>query len=71
MQASLARKASSRALNFNRIDYPEMDPPEWKKFVTIKQENGDVKVGELPMNFWLLPPYAPTYAENYRQHCEL
>jgi succinate dehydrogenase/fumarate reductase flavoprotein subunit len=28
MHASLARKASSRALNFNRIYYPEMDPPE-------------------------------------------
>jgi succinate dehydrogenase/fumarate reductase flavoprotein subunit len=71
IHASLARKCSNRALNFNRIDYPEMDPPEWKKFVTIKQENGKAKVGELPMNFWLLPPYAPTYAENYKIHCEL
>ncbi|MBN1188485.1 MAG: FAD-dependent oxidoreductase [Dehalococcoidales bacterium] len=71
MYASLARKASSQPLNFNRIDYPEKDPPEWNKFVTIKQENGAVKVGEMPMNFWLLPPYAPTYEENYRKHCDL
>jgi succinate dehydrogenase/fumarate reductase flavoprotein subunit len=71
MHASLARKASSQALNFNRIDFPEKDPPEWNKFVTIKQENGEVKVGELPMNFWLLPPNAPTYEENYRRHCDL
>jgi succinate dehydrogenase/fumarate reductase flavoprotein subunit len=71
MHASLARKASSQPLNFNRIDYPEKDPPEWNKFVTIKQKNGAVEVGELPMNFWLLPPYAPTYAENYKLHSDL
>jgi succinate dehydrogenase/fumarate reductase flavoprotein subunit len=71
MHASLARKASSQALNFNRIDYPEKDPPEWNKFVTIRLENGEVKVGEMPMNFWLLPPNAPTYEENYQRHCDL
>jgi succinate dehydrogenase/fumarate reductase flavoprotein subunit len=50
--ASLARKASSQALNFYRIDYPELDPPEWNKFVTIKLENGKVKSGELAMDYW-------------------
>ena len=50
--ASLARKASSAPLNFFRIDYPEVDPPEWNKYVTIKQENGNVKTGELPLNYW-------------------
>ncbi|MBN1189098.1 MAG: FAD-binding protein [Dehalococcoidales bacterium] len=50
--ASLARKASSRVLNFFRIDYPQVDPPEWNKFVTVKLENGKVKAGELPMNYW-------------------
>ena len=68
MHASLARKASSSALDFKRIDYPEMDPPEWEKFVTIRLENGEVKVGELPFNYWLLPPNAPTYEENYARH---
>ncbi|GAH63059.1 unnamed protein product, partial [marine sediment metagenome] len=71
MHASLARKASSEMLDFKRLDYPEMDPPEWNKFVTIKLENGKVKAGELPLNYWLLPPNAPTYQENYKQHCEL
>jgi succinate dehydrogenase/fumarate reductase flavoprotein subunit len=52
LQASLARKASSQVLNFFRIDYPEVDPLEWCKFVTIKLENGKVKAGELPMNYW-------------------
>ena len=71
MHASLARKASSQALDFKRLDYPEMDPPEWNKFVTTRLENGKVKAGELPFNYWLLPPYAPSYKENYQQHCEL
>ena len=52
IQASLARKASSMPLNFQRIDFPAMDPPEWNKFLTIKLENDKVKTGELPQNFW-------------------
>lgn len=68
MQASLARKASSRELSFNRLDYPEVDPPEWNKLLTIKLDNGNIKLGELPNDYWLKPPYAPTYEENYRKH---
>ena len=68
MHASLARKASSPSLDFKRTDYPQNDPPEWKKFVTVKMEDGDVKVGSLPLNYWLLPPYASTYEENYEKH---
>jgi succinate dehydrogenase/fumarate reductase flavoprotein subunit len=52
IHASLARKASSIPLNFRRIDYPTLDPPEWKKYLTIKLENGKVKTGELPLAFW-------------------
>ena len=52
VQASLARKASSFPLGFNRIDYPTMDPEEWNKFLTIKLENDKVKTGFLPMTFW-------------------
>jgi succinate dehydrogenase/fumarate reductase flavoprotein subunit len=52
LQASLARKASSVSLEFKRIDYPAMDPPEWKKFITVKLENGKTKIGELPFTFW-------------------
>ena len=52
IHASLARKASSNFLDFHRIDYPEVDPPEWRKFITVKLENGKVKVGELPLNYW-------------------
>jgi succinate dehydrogenase/fumarate reductase flavoprotein subunit len=52
LNASLARRASSRTLNFFRIDYPQLDPPEWNKFVTVKLENGKVKEGELPWAYW-------------------
>ena len=52
LNASLARKASSQALNFFRIDYPQVDPSEWKKFVTVKLENGKVKAGALSLDYW-------------------
>jgi succinate dehydrogenase/fumarate reductase flavoprotein subunit len=71
MQASLARLASSRALGFKRLDYPAVDPPEWNKFITIRQDNGNIKIGELPLNYWLKPPYAATYTENYDKYCDL
>jgi len=60
---SLARKASSKSLQFIRSDYPEDDPPQWYKFITIKQQNGDVVVGDLPIGFW------GNLAENYEKHC--
>ncbi|MCK4863334.1 MAG: hypothetical protein KAS25_03510, partial [Dehalococcoidales bacterium] len=62
LNASLARRASSQTLNFFRIDYPEVDPPEWSKFVTIKLENGKVKAGELPMDYY------GNLKENYEAH---
>jgi len=71
INASLARKASSAPLMFNRIDYPKRDPEEWNKFVTVKKQDGVVKVGELPLDYWKLPPYAPAYEENYKLHAEL
>ncbi|MFX1529446.1 MAG: hypothetical protein ACFFB4_17875, partial [Promethearchaeota archaeon] len=48
----LARKASSKHLHFIRSDYPELDPPEWHKFVTVKLENNKVKVGALPIDYY-------------------
>ncbi|MBW1862483.1 MAG: FAD-dependent oxidoreductase [Deltaproteobacteria bacterium] len=71
IQSCLARKSSSRILGFQRLDYPENDAPEWNKFVTIRLENGEVKAGELPFKYWLLPPNAPTYEENYKLHCSI
>jgi succinate dehydrogenase/fumarate reductase flavoprotein subunit len=71
MHASLARKASNSKLHFYRLDHPERDVVEWNKYITIRQKGGSVAVGELPLRYWLLPPNAPTYIENYNAHCAL
>jgi succinate dehydrogenase/fumarate reductase flavoprotein subunit len=65
LHASMARKSSSKYLGFKRWDYPAMDPEEWHKFITIRQEAGQVKVGELPLRYW------GDLVENYEAHCLL
>jgi succinate dehydrogenase/fumarate reductase flavoprotein subunit len=62
IQASLARRASSSFLNFYRVDFLQEDPPGWHKFITLKQEEGEIKVAERPLNFWGPPK------ENYDAH---
>ncbi len=62
LHASLARKASNPFLGFNRIDYPQSDPPEWRKFITLRQAEGKVQVGELPLGYW------GNLKENYEAH---
>ncbi|HTY82012.1 MAG TPA: hypothetical protein VMB24_04455, partial [Dehalococcoidales bacterium] len=52
LHASLARKASSRFLDFYRIDYPALDPPEWNKFINVRLENDKVKVSDAPLDYW-------------------
>jgi hypothetical protein len=39
-------------LGFFRVDYPEVDPAAWHKFVTVKQVNGKVVAGEKPMRYF-------------------
>ena len=68
MKASLERKASNSILDFIRLDYPAMDPPEWNKLLPVRQENDKVKVRELPLDFHLKAPYASDYEENYQKH---
>ena len=70
MEASRLRESSSRGLDFKRIDFPAMDPPEHQKYFTIKATDGGIESGELPLGFWLLPPNAPTYRENYENHAK-
>jgi len=62
IQACLARKASNRWLNFQRLDHPEDDPPEWHKFVTVRLEDERVKVGELPLDYY------GSLKENYKAY---
>jgi succinate dehydrogenase/fumarate reductase flavoprotein subunit len=68
LKASLARKASNSILDFYRLDYPQMDPPQWNKLLPIRQEDDKFKVRELPLDFHLKAPYAPSYEENYQKH---
>ncbi len=50
MQASMARKASR--MGFQRIDYPEMDPPEWNKFLVAKLDNDRFTTRLQEQKFW-------------------
>ena len=52
LHACLARKASSPSLGFSRYDYPEKDPPGWHTFITLRQEEGKVRTGRLPIDFY-------------------
>jgi succinate dehydrogenase/fumarate reductase flavoprotein subunit len=52
LHSCLARKASARHLLFERTDYPEMDPPEWEKFVTVRLGDGRVVEGERPLDYY-------------------
>jgi hypothetical protein len=52
MHACLARRASARHLHFMRSDYPEVDPPEWYKFVTVRLENEAAVEGELAIDYF-------------------
>ena len=38
---------------------------------TIRLEKGTVIAGDRPARWWLKPPYAFTYGENYSKHCGL
>jgi len=53
LHSCLARKASSKHLHFLRSDYPDNDPPEWHKFITIYQkDNGDIRHNSYPINYY-------------------
>lgn len=52
MEACLARRASSRELEFSRLDYPEIDPPEWRKFVTVKLGPQGAESGGLALDYY-------------------
>jgi succinate dehydrogenase/fumarate reductase flavoprotein subunit len=51
LEASLARRASSQFLDFQRLDYPALDPPEWQKFITLQLVNNQIQIGEKPIDY--------------------
>ncbi|MDR2664716.1 MAG: FAD-binding protein [Oscillospiraceae bacterium] len=68
MEAAKARKASSKILGFSRVDYPEMDPPEWNCLLPISQSDGQVHVRKLPCDYYRQAPYSDCLAENYEKY---
>ncbi len=62
LYSCLARKASSKQLNFRRSDYPDMDPPEWHKFVLVRNTTDGLKVGETPIDYY------GSLKDNYEAH---
>jgi len=65
LEACRARRASNSYLGFTRTDYPEVDPPGWRKWVTIRLDEGRVKTGELPLDYY------GDLKKNYEAHCGL
>ena len=62
VHSCMARKASSNLLGLYRADYPQVDPPAWHKFVTVKLDQGSVAVGELPID------HGAPFADNYLKY---
>ena len=64
MEACRARKASNSQLGFKRLDYPAVDPPEWRNWITVNLDEGKVKTGRLPLDFY------GDMVKNYEEHKE-
>jgi succinate dehydrogenase/fumarate reductase flavoprotein subunit len=62
MEACRARKASSQELEFARLDYPNEDPPEWTKFVTVKLGPDGPETGSRDLRYY------GDLAANYEKH---
>ena len=62
LHSCLARKAGSKALHFTRLDHAEVDPPEWRKFVTVRATEDGVAVGDKPLDYYGSLP------DNYERH---
>ena len=62
LYASLARKCSSEPLFFRRSDYPQMDPPQWRRHIVLCQENGRAMERDVPLD------YFGSLKEEYEKH---
>lgn len=60
--ACQARKASNSWIFFDRLDYPEDDPEEWRKWLRIKLEDQKVVTEDLPLDYY------GSITENYNKH---
>ncbi len=62
LHSCLARKASTRWFGFQRLDYPEQDPPQWRQWVAVRLEDGQVKMRKVPLEYY------EDLGENYDMH---
>ncbi len=68
MYASLSRKANSTYLGFIRQDCSDEDPIQWHQLVAVRKTEGQVYDRRIPLDYYLKPPYAASFEENYREH---
>lgn len=52
LEACKMRKSSSEPLSFTRSDYPEMDPVDDMKYITIRLEDGNPVRGEIEHDYY-------------------
>jgi succinate dehydrogenase/fumarate reductase flavoprotein subunit len=52
INAMKERKASSPFFALQRLDYPERDEKEDNSYLTLKQEDGEIKFDRIPIRFW-------------------
>lgn len=70
-KSAMERKNSNTFYDLNRMDYPEKDSPEWDKYITFKEIDGKMVIGERPLEYWLKGDNASSYKENYEKHKSL
>ena len=70
MEASNARKASSKVLNFMRTDFPD-EPEEWHAWVAVSLNEAGVQSRKVPVDYHLQEPYSQDLEENYQRYAEL
>lgn len=51
LTAALERRASSRYHLHFRVDYPEWDPPEWKRWILVRQRGDQIEVEHRPIEY--------------------
>lgn len=51
LTAALDRRASSHYHLHFRVDYPHWDPPEWKKWILIRLNHGQMQVEHRPIEY--------------------
>jgi succinate dehydrogenase/fumarate reductase flavoprotein subunit len=62
LETSLARRASSVHLGFNRLDFPDQDPPGWHALLLIHRAEGGTTTRRVPVDG------AGDLAANYEAH---